>query len=363
MAAAHGWSWCGLMGGLLAACSGPRVPPMTAEAWPEADALFQSDPSWLGADAAYSVDLGGDRVLWLFGDTFVATSDAHVRQESRMVRNTVAVQEGLDPTTASIHFHWRTDEDGGPASFFGESEDAWFWPMHGIVVDGVLLLALVRVVATPGHELGFEVDGWRLVRVPNPEADPSVWQLEWIEPVPHPAVVVPGLAMMRWGEHVVSAALQQPGDHTGHLVRWPADALREGDLGDASWWYGKRGWAPATTALPKVVFADGGTEASLHWDEDLELFVYVRSDGFGASTLVASFAKELTGPWSRPKAFFVPPESSREDAFVYAGKGHPELEGADLVVTYVSNTLADFSVLVDDTSIYYPRFVRLDFGR
>ena len=49
------------------------VPTMTAEAWPAADALFHSDPRWRGGDAAYSVPLGGDRVLWLFGDSFIAT--------------------------------------------------------------------------------------------------------------------------------------------------------------------------------------------------------------------------------------------------------------------------------------------------
>src|SRR5262245_25248473 len=61
----------------LAACSDP--PPIRAEAWPEADALFRQDPRWLGADAALTVDLGGDRVLWLFGDTFVAKGDPATR--------------------------------------------------------------------------------------------------------------------------------------------------------------------------------------------------------------------------------------------------------------------------------------------
>src|SRR5215467_7748298 len=45
----------------------------TAAPWPEADCIFRSDPRWLGADAAFSVDLGQGRVLWLFGDSFVAS--------------------------------------------------------------------------------------------------------------------------------------------------------------------------------------------------------------------------------------------------------------------------------------------------
>jgi len=104
---------------VLAACaSSPAPPRATGAPWASADALFHQEPRWLGADAAYSIDLGGDRSLWLFGDTFVATSTAFVRPASKMVHNTVAVQTGRDPLTAKIAFRWRTGEDGAPASFF-----------------------------------------------------------------------------------------------------------------------------------------------------------------------------------------------------------------------------------------------------
>ena len=54
------------------------------------------------------------------------------------------------------------------------------------------------------------------------------------------------------------------------------------------------------------------------------------------------------------------PESQLQDAFVYAGKAHPELIGADLVATYAANSF-DFSELVADPSLYYPRFVRVSY--
>jgi len=53
----------------------------TAAPWPEADRLFHSDPHWLGADAAFSVDLGLGRVLWLFGDSFVASKPGQTRRQ------------------------------------------------------------------------------------------------------------------------------------------------------------------------------------------------------------------------------------------------------------------------------------------
>src|SRR5262245_29675545 len=145
-------------------------PRVTAQAWPEADALFHRDPRWLGADAAFSVPLGGGRVLWLFGDTFVGIGESPARRGSVMVRNTVAIQTGLDPRTAAMAFRWRT-EGGRPASFFAEDGDRWYWPLHGIrLADGTLALFLARLRATPGEGLGFVAEGWRLALVGAKEA-------------------------------------------------------------------------------------------------------------------------------------------------------------------------------------------------
>src|SRR5688500_15600562 len=101
-------------------CSDEWIPPERGEGarWPEADALFRQEPRWLGGDAAYSIDLGGDRSLWLFGDSFIATSEALTRRESTMVRNSVAVMTGRNPLTATMQFAWT---DGAPpSSFFPE---------------------------------------------------------------------------------------------------------------------------------------------------------------------------------------------------------------------------------------------------
>ena len=75
---------------------------MTAEAWPEADVLFHRDPRWLGADDAYSIDLGEGRVAWFFGDSFVAPTVAGQRKGTTMVRNSIGIQTGYDPTRAKF---------------------------------------------------------------------------------------------------------------------------------------------------------------------------------------------------------------------------------------------------------------------
>jgi hypothetical protein len=140
----------------------------------------------------------------------------------------------------------------------------------------------------------------------------------------------------------------------------PTADLIAGRLDGGAWWDG--GGYPAG-ATPAQVLADAGPECSLHFDARIGRYVHVRSDGFGQTTIVVGLASRLEGPWPAPRSVFRPPEDDRPDAFVYAAKGHPELAGADLVVTYAANTLGSFATLVNDPTIYYPRFVKVSLGR
>ncbi len=357
---------------LLALLSCSSAPPAdlraAAASWPEADPVFHQDPRWLGADGALTIDLGGDRVLWLFGDTFVATTDAHVRSQSEMVRNTVAVQSGHDPLHARLAFAWNTDPDASPASFFPERGDRWHWPGHGAVVDGHLVVFLGVLRAMPGQGLGFAEDGWRLALVDDPTLPPSAWRPRYVDPPTQPAGVaafVVGSAVVRVGDHLVALAVGGGSAHHGYLVRWPASALAQGDLTGAEW-LTERGWVTSAalgTDSPAMVLDDAGSECSIHRDEAHGRWVHIVSRGFGASTIALRTAPALEGPWSAPVDVFTPPESQGARPFVYGAKAHPELTapGGDLVVTYASNSLTfgDLFTPAGSASLYWPRFVRL----
>lgn len=355
--------------GLLACSSAPPADlRASGSSWAEADALFRQDPRWLGADAALSIDLGGDRVLWLFGDTFVARTAANLRSQSEMVRNTVAVQRGRDPLSARADFAWNTDPDGSPASFFAERGDRWHWPGHGAVIDGRLAVFLGVLRATPGVGLGFAEDGWRLALVDDPSGPPSEWRPRYVDAPSWPEGVrslVVGAATARVGDRLVALAISTGGTHRGYLVRWPASALAVGELGGAEWYAGGR-WV-ATAALggdgPAAVLDDAGAECSIHRDEARGRWVHVASRGFGATTIALRTAPAMEGPWSAPTEVFTPPESRGSRPFVYAAKAHPELAapGGDLVVTYATNsfTFGDLFTPSGSASLYWPRFVRL----
>ena len=355
-------------------CSSPDSGPSnaTGRAFAEADSLFHRDPRWLGADGALSVPLSKGRILWLFGDTFVATSNAHSRSESEMVRNTVAIQTGKDPRTASITFHWRQDDDGSPASFFPEHEDQWYWPGHGIRLDeGPLVVFLYAVVATPGRGLAFASTGYAVAVIDNPDASPETWKPRVVDADPSTFDAIPATAAIRDGAYLVAVAIRQEGTHAGALVRYPVTSLAQGDPTMAEWWTGDAGgWIPNSLLgerSPAFVLDDAGSECSLHWDTRTRSFIHVASYGFGASTIGLRTAPALTGPWNSPLFVYRPPESDGPRPFVYAAKAHPELLGqdaTDLVVTYATNSFEFKDLLTQEgtRSIYWPRFVLVPIG-
>jgi hypothetical protein len=346
-------------------CPDARRPAEQAsqgEQWPEADALFHSDARWLGADAALSIPLGGDRTMWLFGDTFVAKTAANVRTESAMVRNTIGVQRGSDPTHAAIEFAWRTGPDGSPASFFEERGDLWHWPGHGVRVPngGPVFVFLSVLRATPNEGLGFASAGWRVARIDDVDGPPASLKVSYFDPPASALDAVVACAALISGEHVVAFAPGNGSAHAGYLVRFRIVDLTSGTI-MPEWWTGG-GWGRDADARP--VMDDVGAECSVHWDTAHARWVHVASQGFGASTIAVRFATALEGPWSAQAQAYTPPESRGAKPFVYAAKAHPELttgDPAELVVTYATNSFAFGDLFTADGAqhLYWPRFVRL----
>lgn len=305
---------------LLTSCS-DSDPIDRGKQWPEADVLFRSDPRWLGGDGALTIPLGGDRTLWLFGDTFVAKTPNNLRTESEMVRNTVGVQKGSDPTRASIEYAWRVDPDGSPASFFEERGEQWHWPGHGVRLPngGAVIVFLMVVRATPNEGLGFASAGWRVARLDDVDGPASAMRVSTFDPPPSGRDAVVGCAAVISGEHVVSFAPGDGSTHRGYLARMRIADLAA-NVAAPEWWTGA-GWGRDVDAQP--VMDDVGAECSVHFDARHSRWVHVASQGFGASSIVVRFATALEGPWSAPVHAFTPPESRGAKPFVYAAKRIP----------------------------------------
>jgi hypothetical protein len=349
---------------LLAACA---TPPDTTGNLPRldpaADALFRADPRWLGGDAAVSVDLGEDRILWLFGDSFVDPVAPYTRAEAAFPRNTVALQTGADPHRATMQFTWRRDAQGVPASFFPEDGADWFWPGGGVrLADGTLALFLQRIHAVTGG-FGFAVKGYALVLVANPDAPPAAWQMRRLDGPALPFDALPGAAVVREGPFLIALAVRQQGTHAGTFVRYPAAGLAQGDWSGAQWWAGARGWLAADKLGPDgpaFVIDDAGAESSLAWDACARVWRHVASYGFGPSEIGEREAPDLIGPWSAPRVVFHPPESDGAAPFVYAGRAHDALTAppGSAALTYIASSFQPDAIVsaAGQARLYWPRF-------
>jgi hypothetical protein len=313
----------------------------------------------LGADDAYSIDLGDGRVLWLFGDTFISRSFLNTRRLSKMIRNSVAIQSGDDPSTASMEFYWRTP-DGTPTSFFPEDGDTWFWPGHGIALNGKLFIFLMATRSS-SQGLGFENTDWRAVSVSNLEKPPSEWHLEWLATPDNPFGLIVSGSVIQEGEYVVAFSIKEP-EHTIHLVRWPIAQMMNEDLMQPQWWMGEEGrWVVQQEMMtaPQALFSQGQNEFTIHYELMIDRYLEIQTVGFGKADLGYRLSDLATGAWSPIQRFCRPEEHLIPDVLIYAAKAHPELEGADLVLTYATNIIG-YGRLVARSDLYYPRFLRAD---
>jgi len=351
----------------LAGCQvTPRATPVAtpcfeAAAWREADQLFRRDPHWVGGDGASSVVLGDGRILWLFGDSWIDPAGEHARRGARMISNSVAIQTGTNPATASIQFYWRWAADGSPAAIVPDEPDERHWFGNGVRVGDRLVLFLNRVRSTTSG-IGFESVGWVAWMVDNPDADPPQWRMNRLGSFSNPLGVLVGFAaVLVLDEHVYAFGSQDPvKSHPIHAVRWPSQQVGKGDLTNPEWWAGDRlGWVPDASLAPRQpLFDNGASELSIHRDAATGRFLAFQTQGFGPADVMIRTAPTFTGPWSGPGMVYRPSEYDRPNVMIYSAKAHPELTGADLVLTYATNTFR-FDEHFSDPDIYYPRFVRL----
>jgi len=335
-----------------------------SQSWPEADLLFHSDYRWKGADGAYSIDLGDERILWLFADTYIANKSPFARTRAcvEMIRNSIAIQKGYDPSDAEIHFFLNAD-DTMPISFFPEIDTTWFWPLDGIRIDNRVLI-FFSILHGIDSGLGFEVCGYGAKSIENPGKNPDKW---YIKDIPLPYIgnsLIVGSALQIYDGYLYSFCCREPGNHDNLLCRWSLDSAGLGHLLNPEWWCGdKAGWVSHSNMKhsPEVILKNGATEFSVWYDSSLNKFFQVQTIGFGQAQVALRQAEQITGPWSEPETIYDPPENKTPNVMIYAGKGHPYLHGADVILTYATN--APESLIVADTCLYYPRFVRVNYNQ
>jgi hypothetical protein len=187
----------------------------------------------------------------------------------------------------------------------------------------------------------------------NPDEDPTLWRLRVAAEVSD-SVIMASAAIRDQG-FVYLYGESEP-EHDLYVARLSAGSFAAGKLAPLQWWSGK-GWETSASSRHPIQ-QSAGTETSVQRDPGGRGFIEVNSRGFGASDVVIQRAQNLEGPWSPAQIVYRPPESDAPNAFVYAGKSHAELKGADLILTYAAN--GPDEKVAKDMSLYFPRFAKVE---
>jgi hypothetical protein len=351
---------------LLAACQ--AQPRLRVEPLPYYDAAFERTSGWIGGDGATSTALGGERVLWMFGDTFVGRVQNGRRVDARLINNSAAIQTGREPSAAALAFIYRTLPDGGPAAFLQPAEGAgWLWPYHGVRTAEGLFLFLLQIEPAEGPAaFGFKLVATWLGKVTNPDEPPARWNVSQQKiPWGHERRLFGSSVLLQGGTCYIYGTVD---DAAGGIMvkqmivaRVPAEKL-----GDFSAWRFFAGgeWVAEVDRAGRVC-ENVASEFSVSYQPAAGRYVLVYTEGGLSANIVLRFSPRPEGPWGEPVPVFRCPEVGWDPrVFCYAAKGHPELAAAadELIVTYMANA-TDFALLESDARLYRPRFLRVVFSQ
>jgi hypothetical protein len=332
--------------------------------------FFPYIQGWLGGDSAYSIPLGPNTAVWLFGDTFVGKT----RSTGGMIHNSIAIRECENGGCRSTYW-WSGMHSGHPDSFFRTAESNYFWPLDGFTYQGKLYIFLEQMHALPGGgAFGFDYSSIQLAVISNPAASPDQWLISYRQ-ISKGNSVVPGIA---------TALIEEAG--TNHLYAFTlfrrsatqpfVGLLRcsQGDLASSAtsihWQYFSASphwsdWKPSTSPPDVKKVLDGNiTEMSVNYHADAKLWLAIYPTPGGLfKTASYSKAAHLSGPWTESKAFFTYPEMQKSDprytpnVFCYAAKEHPELESNQMLAfTYACNSSHE-SEIFRELRLYRPELV------
>ncbi len=321
------------------------------------NSLFKGDKYWRGADGAASINLGKNKTLWLFGDTFIDTIGTGKRTNSTIIRNSIAIQKGEDIESSSLTFYYK-GINKKPKAFFELPGNNWFWTGHGTVVKDKLIIFLFELENT-NEGFGFQAVGWHLALVKNPSDDPLNWDIEYFKGPDPSDILLGSSAVLKDDRFLYAYGVKEPGSHEVYLIRFEIDQLLVGNFSSMAWWSNNR-WVKNTGFAPEnAVLFTGHTEFSVHYQKEIESYMQIQSFGFGHAELGYRLAAQPQGPWSEPVIFYKPIFTDEQE-FMYSARAHPEQTSEGVLITYNINNF-DFGKLVHNEEIYFPRIIKLEF--
>lgn len=333
---------------------------------------FSYKQGWLGADDAYSVPIGKERSIWLFGDTFVGDRDTALRSHYKvMVRNSIGVSECKVSENCTMRYSWQRPYTPNARSFFDTgTDDLWYWPMDGFLAGKSLVVPLLAVRnkphATPQDVFGFEIAGTKLAIVDNAQISPEKWHVSITDLTDRRLWA--GTSLVADGNYVLWYSRLSQNESRGYMtvMRVPREKMTNPG---GSWEYLRNDgrWATGMACEDaKHVIDQPISEMSVRYHGSIHKWLAISTGPeFPSPRAVVRSADSPIGPWSDPQTIYEFPEMKHDnpgydkDTFCYAVKEHIEFTDTKAALTYACNSMV-VAKTVANMNIYHPRVVILD---
>lgn len=335
-------------------------------------AFRRNDDGWLGGDCAFSLPLSPDRVLWLFGDSFIQEKKVWSRHGAGLINNSIAIQQGkLLQGANSLQFYWKENSGHHRAFFVNENEPGFLWPLSAILIAEKLFVFCVRIqIVDPENVFGFRQIGNEIFAIENPGDSPDRWKMK-IHKLPFQrqlgsfgsnffisddSVYIYGYRNVNsgWDDAIINLIIARINIELAHeianLKHWE---FLDGATGN---------WHKDILRLRPAI-EHFTTEFSVTFVPASGKYVLVANAWNYPHPITVRFADSPFGPFSEPQIVYHCPEIDwSRNYFCYAAKAHPELAEADdeLVISYMTNSKAMQEVF-EDRRIYFPRFLKIVF--
>jgi len=332
------------------------------------DNLFvPQDTGWQGGDAAHSIKLNDNRVLWLFGDTFIGKNDYGQRKVLfPHINNSLAITKKINESNIDLKFYWK-NKDGSPSSFFpslNKTPDIYYWPTNGLLIKENLIILCFSIQGNfDGKYLDFwSTVGTNMIIVSNPKDDPNDWETEYVEL---------GIGNNQFGIHsglyfddpyiyFLGYKKDAPNGNHAILARAIFSKLIQNKSSDSIEYFCENGgeliWTQSNKNMKKL-FIPGNTESSIIYLNKRKIFLCTTYDPL-ESKLYLLVAKKITGPWHGPFEIFQNPDHI---SMTYAFRIHSALmdDEDSLVCSYITSPNSDMRKEYIDPKFYRPRFIRM----
>jgi len=389
-------------------CAVVQVQELAASVDENWDEVFTTTQGWTGGDGGGTVDLGDNRVLWMFADSFIGgVAEGKHSPGSHMINNVFSVQTLADrsnPKQDEFEFAWGpAGKDGKPTAWLvpdptimsraREIENltkphGWFWPAGGGCVVNQkgkkrFVVFFFHMGANGKQGVwGLENIGGAMAVIENPDQPISQWKIRQLDlPFTKDALRVLDKTELEqprletnWGQSCIIANDDGNASDSGFVYVYGDQhrqykdrqlilaRVKPEEIEDFSRWEfysGQHGWGKDLNQVEPIADWIGAEFSVEQIDyQGKSKFVMVHSDHMLGTQIFIRTASAPEGPWSAPLAVYeVTDVKKSKNYFTYAARGHRMVSpDGKLLITYIVNS-NDFWEMAGDASIYRPRCI------